>query len=360
MVAGFIFAFAFMNYTLTSTSTAIVSNYSTVIERTAAQNASNSATHYYLKKLVYDKTIAQAQPYVFAVKLNGTTTATSVQIQKVSTTSPDTFRVSTQTAWGLLRVAKNGKTYQDTLKSYVSVTINELKLPPILAAVRTMDSAATFNLSGSPTKVHGEDTDTSGYTAAGGKTLPAFTVTTGSDSSRLKAAATKTGILTGAGNPPFATEKQGQQYDINQYVSQISAIANQTLTSTTVTGSTNLGTLTNPQITVLAPPQPSNPNTNPSVTISGNVSGAGILIVKADLKGSGNFTFKGLVIIIGNQQMTFSSTGTTKIYGALIVSGKATTYSSKGSGDIYYSSQALSIVKNKLSNGKIINLAWWE
>jgi hypothetical protein len=360
MVAGFILAFSYMNYSLTTTSTAIVSNYSTVIERTAAQNATNSAIHYFLKKLAYDKKMARPKPYLLDVKLDQTTTTTSVQILKVSTSTPDTFVLCVQSAWGLPRTAKDGTAYKDTLKSYVTVTSSELAFPPITAAIRIFDQTASFNFSGSPTKVHGEDADTSGYTILGGQNIPAFMVSTTADSTRLKTALTKTGVISGAGNPSYVTEKPTQQFDINQYVSQISALAGQTLTTTTIKASTDLGTLSNPKITVLAPPPPANQSQNASVSISGNVTGAGILIVKADLKGSGNFTFKGLVIIIGSQQITFSSTGNTKIYGALLMSGNTAAYSSKGSGDIFYSSQALKIVKDKLSNGRILNIAWWE
>jgi hypothetical protein len=356
IVAGFIFAFAYMNYSLTHTSTAIVNNYSSVLERTNAQNATSSALHYYIKKLADDQTLARSEPYTLALDFNGDQSSTDVTITKLTAAKPDTFKLTGKTHWGQSHADPDGVYHRDTVVSWVYVTPINFDLPPLTAAIRTFDSVATFSFAGSPTKVHGQDTDTTGILKVGGQTLPAFTVTNTDDSIRLVNSISKSGIITGLGNPPIRVGTPAQQFDVYQYVDLVTSMANQTLSETMITGSTaDLGTVTNPKITVLAPP-----GTSPEVKISGNVTGAGVLIVKADLWVSGTINFKGLVLVVGSRTIQFESTGTPQIFGALMIAGKLLDFVSKGNGDIYYSTQGLQIIKDRLNSGRMNTIAWWE
>jgi hypothetical protein len=356
IVAGFIVAFAYMNFSLTQTSTSIVNNYSTVLERTNAQNATSSALHYYLKKLADDQTIARSTPYTLTFDFNGDQSTTDVTITKLTTVKPDTFLVRGITPWGLSHAGSDGVIHRDTVVAWVFAAPIKFDLPPVSSAVRTFDSVATFSFAGNPTKVHGQDTDTTGVPKSGGQTLPAFTVTNNPDSVRLANAISHPDVITGLGNPPIRVATPGQAFDVYAYVDLLTTMANQTLTQTMITGSTaDLGTVTNPKITVLAPP-----GANPEVKISGNVTGAGVLVVKADLWVSGTINFKGLVLVVGTRTIQFESTGTPQIFGAMMIAGKLLDFVSKGNGDIYYSSQALQIIKDKLNSGRVNTLAWWE
>ena len=361
IVAGFIFAFAYMNYSLTNTSTAIVNNYSSAFERTAAQNATNSAIHFYIQKLA-DNTedLPRTAPYTLTLNHNGDQSSTDVTITKLTTVKPDTFKLTGKTMWGPEHTGPDGVTHRDTITSWAIVSPIKFELPPFTAAVRTFDSVATFDFAGMPTKVHGQDTDTTGVAKVGGSALPAFTVTNAEDSLRLLSSITKAGVITGLGEPPVRVETPTQVFDIYAYVDLVTSMAHQTLVQTSITGSTaDLGTVSNPRITVLAPPI-STPGVNPEVKISGNITGAGVLVVKADLWVSGTINFKGLVLVVGTRTIQFESTGTPQIFGAMMIAGKLLDFVSKGNGDIYYSTQALQLIKNRLNSGRMSTIAWWE
>lgn len=362
IISGFIVAFGFMNYSLTKTGTSVVDNYATAFERMGAVNASNSALQEILYKVANKIIVPTATPtnYPVTVNLDGNPLTANVSVAKINTVGSDTDRFYVETLWGKMHTNGTEAEHQDTLKSWVIAAPIKMELPTITSSVRTFDSVATFDFAGSPTKVHGQDTDTNGVVVAGGTTLPAFTVTNVADSVTLRAAISKPGIITGLGDPPIQVAKPGQEVDIDKVVSELSSMANQTITVTSVTGSTaDLGTVTNPKITVFSPPRTS-PTVNPEVRISGNVTGAGVLIVNADLWVSGTINFKGLVLVIGSRTITFEATGTPQIFGALMVSGKLLDFVSKGNGDIYYSKQALELVKNGLSSGRMSTIAWWE
>ncbi len=358
IVGGFIVAFAYMNYSLVNTSTSISNNIETSYMRVEAQNASNTGLQYYIKKLADDQTIARPEPYALSMNLNGDPVETDVTIQKLTSVKPDTFRLTGRTYYGVEHPDGDGNLHRDSIQCWATVSPIEFEFPPIYGAVRTFDSVATFDFAGSPTKVHGQDTDTTGLPSSSGQILPAFNAANVADSAALVAAITKPGIITGAGNPPISVSKPSEAFDMYGYVDKLIAMSNQTLTATALTGA-DLGTVTSPKITVLSPIT-ANPDDPPTVKISGNTSGAGVLIVKADLWVSGTFDFKGLVLVVGNRTIEFEATGTPRIFGAMMVAGKLLDFVSKGNGDIYYSSQALKLIKEKINSGQMKTIAWWE
>lgn len=90
--------------------------------------------------------------------------------------------------------------------------------------------------------------------------------------------------------------------------------------------------------------------------ISGNISGAGILIIPGDatIKITGQFHYEGLVILEGNGVIDADSEatalGTAEIYGAMVCVGGGLDITASGTADIKYSSEALANLSN------IINL----
>jgi hypothetical protein len=91
------------------------------------------------------------------------------------------------------------------------------------------------------------------------------------------------------------------------------------------------------------------------VEFTGNISGAGILIVKhADLLTKGNFNFEGLVIVTGNK-VGFGMWGGGGVYGSVIINETSTDGSSyrelwlKGNAEIKRSLSALSMAKGLIS-----------
>jgi hypothetical protein len=121
------------------------------------------------------------------------------------------------------------------------------------------------------------------------------------------------------------------------------------LVDTHISGNKTYGTPSSPQITCfdgLGVPGLM------GVELTGNVKGAGILIVKhADLLTKGNFDFKGLVIVTGNK-VGFGMWGGGEVYGSLIINETSTDGSSyrelwlKGNAEIKRSLSALALAKD--------------
>lgn len=121
----------------------------------------------------------------------------------------------------------------------------------------------------------------------------------------------------------------------------------------TISGSQTLGTRDMPKITVI----------DGKAKSSGTVHGAGILIVKDEVKFEGNFHFEGLIIILNNSgadsdaELCFKKAGRKNLFGAIIVAGNSDSeIEIEGDTHISYSSEALINVKDKLNTTK--TLSW--
>ena len=80
IVAGFIFAFSFMNLSLNKTGSNIVENYSREYERLNAQNAVNSVLNYYIYEFANFKKTAPGIYHEYTVKLNSESITPTVNI----------------------------------------------------------------------------------------------------------------------------------------------------------------------------------------------------------------------------------------------------------------------------------------
>jgi hypothetical protein len=121
------------------------------------------------------------------------------------------------------------------------------------------------------------------------------------------------------------------------------------LVDTHISGNKTYGTAASPQITCfdgLGVPGLM------GVELTGNVKGAGILIVKhADLLTKGNFDFNGLVIVTGNK-VGFGMWGGGEVHGSVVINETSTDGSSykelwlKGNSEIKLSKSALALARN--------------
>jgi len=123
------------------------------------------------------------------------------------------------------------------------------------------------------------------------------------------------------------------------------------LSDANINGNVTLGTLSSPQISY----------SSGSTTISGNASGAGILVVDGDLTIEGDLNFSGLIMVLGTTHVT-GVTGNATIYGALWTAGLSLT--GGGSAAVRYSSPSLAMansipgVTQNLLPQKVTVLAW--
>ena len=118
----------------------------------------------------------------------------------------------------------------------------------------------------------------------------------------------------------------------------------------TVTGNQILGTRKNPQISVV----------KKSTQFTGNVRGAGVLIIKETVVFQGAFYFEGFVIIVQHDEDSDCAldvgAGQAMLFGSMVAAGsESATICLKTNAQIKYSSQALSNASHSLSRIKIIS-----
>ena len=104
-------------------------------------------------------------------------------------------------------------------------------------------------------------------------------------------------------------------------------------------------------------------------TMTGSLTGWGVLIIDGDMKLRGGFTFNGLVICLGDADVNGGGGGDlAKVWGTLLIRASTSSDSSDelrvaGGGNVYYSSLTLKTVTDKWPNGFSTNariIAWNE
>lgn len=120
------------------------------------------------------------------------------------------------------------------------------------------------------------------------------------------------------------------------------------------------GTIAVPEITFLD----AGADTSKSISISGSITGCGILVVRGNIKITGNFTFIGLLVVDGvTNILDFTAAGNCSIVGGTILTGNAVDVTISGTaskGKMLYSSEALDKAKNigKLRFYRVME--WYE
>lgn len=137
------------------------------------------------------------------------------------------------------------------------------------------------------------------------------------------------------------------------FYDQVTPLAATTWTSNqTLSGGQTLGTTASPAVSYA----------KGNLTIHGNVSGVGVLIVDGDLDISGSLNFQGVILVgvCSTCTGTLAGTGSATIYGAMVV-GNQIDASAKftGSANIMYSCQALNNAAGSLS-GTLKVVSWKE
>jgi hypothetical protein len=96
------------------------------------------------------------------------------------------------------------------------------------------------------------------------------------------------------------------------------------------------------------------------VKLLGDGHGYGILIVTANFEMAGNYTWEGLIIVIGTGSAALTGADS-KLYGSMLVAntqGGSTALDVAGNGGVYFSSQAICRVRNGLPSSLVI--AWQQ
>jgi len=142
-------------------------------------------------------------------------------------------------------------------------------------------------------------------------------------------------------------------------------LATQTVTGAggAIAGTQTWGTPTSPQITYVTG--------SSKVQISGQVSGAGVMVVdtKFEVKGGGTFTFEGLIIVmdtgkVADHELETELEGTANIFGALVVIPSSSTteleVELKGNSAAKYSQTAIGYAQNITQKSLNTTLLTWR
>lgn len=216
-----------------------------------------------------------------------------------------------------------------------------------------------------------------------GPESPVPAIATTSDATTAEISPAYPALFTGMGPTPsiMTTPK----IDVNTIASQFMSLPHTTLAGGTGTNFNTvanvpdgaMGTLTSPQITVITgnvhfSGLPSKPNCVPpdSANCKGENFGAGVLIVQGDLILSGNFTFAGLVIVLGG---TLSANphvrldGNAYIHGMLMLKESTVVDGSSyreldlgGHSKVQYSTQAIQMVNSTWRQAVPAKLIGWK
>ena len=120
-----------------------------------------------------------------------------------------------------------------------------------------------------------------------------------------------------------------------------------------------LGTLSNPQITLVI-------NTNPTkeITIAAKTVGAGILIVHGNVKFAGSVQYKGIVLAYKetniNVELDVMSVGNNEVIGGMILAGNSVNYFGSGNMDVKYSGDVLNLIQANYKKNGFTILSWYE
>ncbi len=308
---------------------------------------------YILNNTSSDAVRLSMKEYSFSMARNIAHSAVNIALHQIDQGSTDSlFSGSFDDGSYSVTKTQNADTVQLAVASVFSDTTCRMRVklvqypkpfPKTNATIGFASDSVNFSFNGSPT-VSGYDKNTDGSLGPN-PPLPAVTVPTNYDSSNV---APFNSYLQGSPTIKVSDSIPQPGNYIQEY------LANATVTfPSSVSSNATYGSATNPAIAVR----------DGDLSLSGSLSIYGILVVKGSLTITGTVTIYGIVICYGDSVTVNINTtsGTPKIYGAFLMSGPPkSSFSMKGNGQYYYSSQALKNVQNAPSLRAYQIIDWWE
>jgi hypothetical protein len=228
-------------------------------------------------------------------------------------------------------------------------------IPGSANAVETSFSGNSFLISGNDTNYDGS--------AGPGAAKPGISVTDSALQTEITNDTTSDGGLdsnqmdnvVGLGGYPAVSTVTPFAQTVTEMADAFLTYSHTDLDGGTYAGNVTWGTDASPQITQI----------NGNAKISGNITGSGVLIVDGTLEIPGNITFHGLIIARGPIQVEI--TGSLQIFGGIMLAESAdpdngNEFQMRGNGEIYYSSEAFTMINTYWSNAlpKPAKLISWQ
>jgi hypothetical protein len=293
-----------------------------------ARLIANSGAEVYLEKLRRNKT------------LHGTFNNNYVMdgYYDIDISGPDSFLTITSTGHF------NGVDH----KSIIRASREPVDLPPSLGALYIVSDVLGLQLNGN-LDIDGNDTNTDG-TAGSEPALPGVVLDDPSDSAyfmnNIKSKISND--IEGFGGSP-SVYSSPDTTDWEEIVMNTIFAADITVSSGTYSSGT-FGTPTEPKITFM----------NGEIHLSGTCQGDGIMIINGNLTMSGDFTYRGIILVYDKSSIDCQITGNGGVYGTTILVGSDVNLHSTGNAAFYYSSQAINNSKLYLKSSRFDIASWWE
>jgi len=311
----------------------LVKRSATAADRAQARNMANEAIDMTIQKLDNDPSWRNGyQPWSVTLDYG------TASVQIIDNTSDKSLKSNQLKLISTSVLNKNTATVQTLVQ-------REGGLPTITSAMSFYSNNINFNANGASFQINGNDTNPDGSKGSG-SAVPGVTVP-GEDgynaiNNTLKKNQQNDIIGAGGNTPNISTDSSLDPAKLNKIISKIAQNADKTYYGGHYSG-LDLGSESNPQITVI----------NGDMKLTGSTEGYGILIIQNSnlMNFAGNFHFNGLVVMMGG---TYQSNGNIHLNGSLLLgtSSSQTSYGAtiKGNVNINYSSQALQLIQQKLSN----------
>ena len=299
-------------------------------EETRARLIANSGVEVYLEKLRRNKTLSG--DFYENPLMQGS--------YDISITGPDSA----------LNVVSTAHFGDVTHQSIVKAKRDPIKFPPVLAALYVSSDNLSLQLNGN-LEIDGNDHNINGSPGPN-PPLPGIAVDDKSDSAYiinyLKPKIAKD--IKGYGGIPSVYTTNSPVSDWRETTENIIFAADITLSSGTYGSGTILGTPTNPKITYVTG----------DVHLSADAIGDGIMVVNGNLTMSGNFTYRGIIIVYGKSTIETQIVGNGGVYGSTILVGENVSVHSTGNSSFFYSSEAIKNGMLNLKSSRFRIVSWWE
>jgi hypothetical protein len=342
IVLGMSVIVAFFVLKLNSNSRENLSTTVDMFDQTQARLIANTGVEIYLEELYNDPSLINTTSSPQSL-FNGS------YVVNLAGTLPNVRVTSTATFQGV------------THTSVADAWLEPINLPRMPGGIYISTTAVVSAKEIGDMEVSGLNHDTSGVIKGDGK--PAvWAVAVDNDVQKqdilnnLKKPAKLTGLInqsTGeTGYPSVGVDNMSIEWgDIYQYLANA---ADQTFMNDIPNGA-DLGTLTNPKITLIN----ADANETKSIIVNGG-EGAGILVVNGNVKFTGNFSYKGIILCYKNTDITFESTGTNNVLGGIIVAGQQVSFKLTGTMNVKHSMDVINLLKSNLKADGFTILSWYE
>lgn len=123
---------------------------------------------------------------------------------------------------------------------------------------------------------------------------------------------------------------------------------------------TDLGTTANPKVILLSAPA------GETVTMTGDVTGVGVLIIDCEVRFRGTFNYAGLILITrrGDAIVSVDMAGTPLLMGSIIAANPmdqtVSALDLRGTADVFYSTEGLAYAQQALTNGNVFVKVYYQ